>query len=561
MRVVVSHAACRWSVLLLVAACDCSGGEPVPDAFVVDAGRDSGTDAFVPEDVSVPRDTGTDAFMPPDVFVPPDTGRDTGTDAGTDAFVDPCADCVPESECETAMCVDGACVREPAADGTACGEFVMGESMGICSAGSCLMRGCGNGIVDGDEACDDGPLSEAYMMLEYACDAMCTSQINDVLRDPTGSEFDVQPARGGFAADADGYLALGYTVNFSEDADGEYIQRANPGGAFMGPPIRLPARTAGLDRPDLIVGLAGTEAAPGGWLLLYATGTDLVFRILQRDGTLGAEVDVATDGATSDETAAAFADGSFVLVWEDRTTVRAQRFGATGVPLAGPLRVPSSPSELGEEGPLSVATDGDDWVVSYKYQFTREVSTIEESELRVRYFRGNMGLGSSHTIVADGTRVFSTHPVGLTPPGRGREPVQAFVIRYWHGFSGPDFGLYQRTITDAGVSDEVLLDDTRGYQGIELVAREPSDGRTITTDAPSLFQFHIARMDRRGRGDVTSTEMLPGPELALFDSRRDAIRTTAEAAASPRGTWLYWEDHSHGTKAGELLLIPNVRAE
>lgn len=67
--------------------------------------------------------------------------------------------CVPRDVCDdSGACLDGGYLR----DGVAC-------SGGICVSGACERGGavCGNGVIEGDEACDDG--SESAM-----CDADCT---------------------------------------------------------------------------------------------------------------------------------------------------------------------------------------------------------------------------------------------------------------------------------------------------------------------------------------------------------------------------------------------------
>jgi cysteine-rich repeat protein len=58
-------------------------------------------------------------------------------------------DACASSECSVGTCDLGSCISQPLADGTEC-------STGVCRAGVCASPLCGNGDVDGDEACDDG---------------------------------------------------------------------------------------------------------------------------------------------------------------------------------------------------------------------------------------------------------------------------------------------------------------------------------------------------------------------------------------------------------------------
>jgi cysteine-rich repeat protein len=61
------------------------------------------------------------------------------------------ADCVigALAECYEPTCIDGACSVQPSPEGTPC-------STGLCAGGICVSSGCGNGMLDPGETCDDG---------------------------------------------------------------------------------------------------------------------------------------------------------------------------------------------------------------------------------------------------------------------------------------------------------------------------------------------------------------------------------------------------------------------
>lgn len=75
----------------------------------------------------------------------------------------------PSCDLETHACV----VSDPPADGSTCD--LEGEE-GVCRAGECVSAGCGNGLLEGDEVCDDGNDVE-----RDGCDNDCTlSCLEDV---------------------------------------------------------------------------------------------------------------------------------------------------------------------------------------------------------------------------------------------------------------------------------------------------------------------------------------------------------------------------------------------
>jgi cysteine-rich repeat protein len=86
------------------------------------------------------------------------------------------ADCmIVGLDCYEPTCVDGECGTVPSPDGTPC-------SAGQCSRGFCIPSGCGNGVLDSGETCDDGNM-------EYGdgCQPSCTPDCFD----DTGCSQDV----------------------------------------------------------------------------------------------------------------------------------------------------------------------------------------------------------------------------------------------------------------------------------------------------------------------------------------------------------------------------------
>ncbi len=123
--------------------------------------RDAGLDARSMDAASEPRpdvyvEPGVDAAL--DVFEPPtlDTGTDPSDGGRLDAgLADPCA---------------------AAADGEACGD----APRRICVGGRCVIAECGDGFVEGDEACEPSA--------DPACNAFtCQWQCNDALQCETGT--------------------------------------------------------------------------------------------------------------------------------------------------------------------------------------------------------------------------------------------------------------------------------------------------------------------------------------------------------------------------------------
>ncbi|GAB4198873.1 MAG: hypothetical protein OHK0013_08510 [Sandaracinaceae bacterium] len=122
--------------------------------------------------------------------------RDEQCDDGNPLPDDGCEpDCTPSGGCETDdecpdtgdSCADyfcegdsGECRVEIAPDGTRCSSSIVDS--GTCDTGLCLAAGCGDGVLDPSEQCDDGNL-----VAGDGCSAFCKAECSidaDCIQDP-----------------------------------------------------------------------------------------------------------------------------------------------------------------------------------------------------------------------------------------------------------------------------------------------------------------------------------------------------------------------------------------
>ncbi len=338
------------------------------------------------------------------------------------------------------------------------------------------------------------------------------------------------------------------------------MQLANPGGAFLGPPIRVGDSVPGVLG---LVSPSGAEDGPGWLLFRYdRLTTFIMIRHLARDGTLGPERRLG-DQTTREVRISidAMADGGFVAAWEQavggRDTVRARRFDASLAPMGPSLLVPTV-EDRGENWP-AVAGDGDDWIVVFEKEMRREVVTRAVEEMRIRRYRGITPLGPPTTI-GDAVEITRWFVSGLTPMNSAA-PVGGFSLRFMMDTPEGDFALHERIVTATDITDPTPIYTDAGYLDIQLVPRAPADGRTITTDTPSLFQFSLAAYpDESVRfGAYRSTEPLPMRESMLLDAVLFNVRRSFSVGESPRGTWVLWEAlRSHPSPSISLFLMPHV---
>ncbi len=179
---------CAWglcALLLGVVACDDSLNERPLDAARRDSGIDAkadlgkSNDSFIDECVGkqdgVACGVGGTLICLAEQCVSSSCGdgyinkaADEECEDGNEVDGDGCTqcrlDCKSDSDCDDGESCNGseACDTSshvclpaaPAADGTAC--QLSGGAEGACNGGVCVKAGCGNGVKDGSEQCDDG---------------------------------------------------------------------------------------------------------------------------------------------------------------------------------------------------------------------------------------------------------------------------------------------------------------------------------------------------------------------------------------------------------------------
>jgi cysteine-rich repeat protein len=506
------------------------------DAFV--APEDAGTDAFVPEDSGA--DAGVDAFVP-DAFVPePDGGP-------------PC-ECVATSECESAACVDGVCVRGPVSDGAECGELVMGMPSGVCVEGACRLRGCGDGFVEpgptGDdptapprEACDDGNLVD-----DDACSSVC--EPNAVVVD-VSEAGDWSPELGtgqprSVAVDGAGRVLVVYQRRTSGTLGPVLGQRFDAGGVRVGEPLMLGAARV---FPS-VVGLPS-----GGWVVAYDGIQDFltvaVFRHVAVDGSMGPirRAGVGTERDEWDARVGPHGDG-FIVTFKRETMFEqrlfARRFSAAGTPLEAELLV----HVAADVRHANVATEGegDDrrWIVVWQDDFT-------SPRAMARRYRESTALDATAFEIASSARepyVVSGLAPGATPstePGRVRWLVATHdgTVAV-HPITAGARDTFPSTIT--------FPPPARGEDGRVTLA--PRSGAVDASAPPLLVAYlsEIGTVQRRAR--VAATVALPVDELLRLDDALMNARAGVALAPSARGTWLAWAESGIGTPI-RLFLLPN----
>ncbi|MFT5353272.1 MAG: cysteine-rich repeat protein [Polyangiales bacterium] len=319
-----------------------------PDAGLTDVAIDT------PRDTSQP-DASTDANVP-DVTdagpIPIDTGPDTNpTDAGPDTpdtfDAGPTCDCPTDTECATFTCEAGACLETQSTFGTFCGESPMGFPSGICNAGACTPRTCGDGFVEPGPGAADGPAAEACddgnAITGDACSDTCTTDNITVFSDPFNfddpfdipASVDIRSQRRSVGVDDEGAVLFVWRAadGTTPDSGGEpvdrlLIQRHDAAGVPLdAEPVELIRGFANFDAD--VLGL------PSGWVVAYSNGTRIVHRRIAQDGTLSSAVPISS-GVIRTETRPRLAridvvtggvrSPGFVALWQDSPDLYARRF-------------------------------------------------------------------------------------------------------------------------------------------------------------------------------------------------------------------------------------------
>ena len=528
--------------LALLSGCGLSRERNRRDDGGIDAAiptDDAGLDAFVPDDSGLDA---VDAFLP-DTFLP-----DTSPDGGP-----PC-ECEATNECESAACVDGVCVRGPVTDGAECGELVMGSPSGVCVAGACATRGCGDGFVepgpsDADpsaparESCDDGNLAEGD-----ACSPTCEPAplVVDVSESGSWSpELGTGQPRS-VGVDGAGRVLVVYQRRTSGTLGPVLGQRFDAGGVRVGEPLMLGAARV---FPS-VVGLPS-----GGWVVTYDGVEDFltvaVFRRVSPDGSVGPirRAGVGTELDERDARVGPHGDG-FIVTFRRETMFEqrlfARRFSAAGAPLEAELAVHTA----ADVRHANVATEGEgedrQWLVVWQDDFTaprvmarryREATALDVAAFEIAasarepYVASARAPGAPITLDEDRVRwLVATHDgtVAIHPVTAGAPATFPPTIV----FPAPPSGSDDR---------------------VTLAARV---GGPDTSAPPALVAYlsEIGTVQRRAR--VATTTALPVDELMTLDEALAMAEVGVALAPAARGTWLAWAESGIGSPI-RLFLLPN----
>lgn len=511
-----------------LAGCSCGGGDGAPfdaglaDVVEIDAPM---LDAMLQPDAN---EAGVDAGVDAAIDAGADTGVDAGVDASADATLDapmdaadPCATCLPTADCETAQCVNGACVRDVADDLSACAtDNDAGDSM-WCVSGACVAATCGDGIVAPDEACDDHNDVDGD-----ACSNQCLWQSHTVYAGgPYGADL-----VGGSAVAVDGQGTL-VTVWYEHDtSDGPIEVRARrmlPSGevvdatwlAFNSSYTAAPA--------PVVVGLSG-----GGFAIALVMSGELYVRTVSATGVLGMLRKVADTLTVTGSTIAAVGTG-FVVAWSKGGNLYAQRYSATGVTSGSRITVNTSVGSMlyNSHGPATIASQGDDWIIVW-VRNQMPGNPVERS-VYGRRFSGGTALDASEQLysVYDKT--------ALTPVVIPR--VNGWLVAYAQGTDDPSGEIYTRAVSDTGVlSDPVLESNADSGTAVN----ESLPVLCAYGDDDYLLAWHL-RVNQLNAHAIVGSEKLgvtPVAELAQLNTgiEQSGWIDGLSCATGPAGVWATW---------------------
>jgi cysteine-rich repeat protein len=272
--------------------------------------------------------------------------------------------------------------------------------MEVCVAGMCVMRGCGNGLVEVGEECDDGNLLE-----DDACTASCSSVPVIVAADRSG-DVRLTPTRGGRTVAADGAGRLLFVWNEEGFAGGHTLmaQRASRGGVLEGAAVELASTGLRLEPLPVVAGLAG-----GGWVIAYRGSpgltTEILVRVVHPDGSLGTmrrAHETAADATGYSEPAIAPVGDGVVVGWTvlwspsapSPADVRARRFGPSLLPLGPELAVATSTRDRQEA--MAIASHESRWMAVY---IDRRIASGATVQLFARRFDSDTPLDGAQFAV------------------------------------------------------------------------------------------------------------------------------------------------------------------
>lgn len=484
---------------IILAGCEC-GGEPL-------ASSDGGVDAPPAVDAQV----ALDAPEPDDAAA---SLEDAAVDAGIDAPAFSCSTCAPAGDCETLRCA-GSCDYDVVEDGVGCGTD------GVCVAGLCAARGCGDGLRElgpdpAREGCDDGNAIDSDLCA--SCAPVYYPLVSVVDREDT--------TYGPHAVELDGRghaLALFTTITSGASL---HAQRFDARAAPEGTPLDL---GAGPTAPGAMV--VGLEA---GWAVVTSS-TSTTIRIVAPDGTVGPARSAAlgSTGALRDTTLAVLSTGEMLAGWSDITSSTANRvylrwLGADAVPAEAPVLA----SPTGAVAPAIARSGADVLLVTWT-----DLPAAASPRLVGRR------MARSGWIDPEPFELFASRPtsVALAPSASG----------WWVAFvsnaldSAGD--VYVHAVAHAGAPVTGTATRVTGTDGSSRAELAPSiasagDGWIVGWEVGYPRQVELAL----GAGAAV------GPELATLSPLLVAANQRGVSLArSERGTWVLWSD----SRLGELAAI------
>jgi cysteine-rich repeat protein len=486
--------------------------------------------------MSVPADSGLRREDAGRVVPRPDSGLialDAGIVVPADAGADGGCVCPPVPPCMAGTCGgDGACVLAALADGTACGEL----SELVCVSGLCVMPGCGNGLREGAELCDDGNLLDGD-----ACSSTC-EPLAAVIRSVEDPDWEIASDAGGHRVASDLLGRLLFTwVEQDIEGDAKLMgQRANRGGAAEGEALDLAPMTSTLE--STVCGIGESE----GWATAWAAPVGIDLRIVAPDGTLAftRRASEAFPGAISyGEPMLAELRSGFVLVWtafsnpaaRSPADVLARVFDSSGSPVGGEITIATMTRDI-QDHP-SVAANGDQWMVAW---VDRRILLGSVDRVFARRFEGTTALDGGQFEVS----IEEAGPPAVAVVGPGSFGVA------WTS----DADIYYRVV-DAG--------ETVSMGDIEQLTMTP--GREADLTAANVGGSDVLVAFNTATGSSGGFAMPMGTLVAsrVMEALPMRLRTSdGQAAVSPvrGGAWMTWVDSESTTRGDFLTMFVPSRA-
>lgn len=459
-------------------------------------------------------------------------------DAGLASDTGVACECVPESECESAACVDGVCVRGPVGDGAECGELVMGMPSGVCIDGACRARGCGDGFgepgpTDADptapprESCDDGNFSD-----DDLCSSACESKLLELEVAAEGvrrSQIDMGRPNRMVGVDGRGVALVAYHVR--DVARGPlYGQRFDAAGVPIGERVTLLATSPPYAQ---VVGL------PEGWLVLFGRDVEagLAYRRIGTSGSVGAPVVFAEEPAypAPDRVHGVATAQHTILAYSraDVPQVVIKRYSPTGT-LLNTFRLGGIPDS--QQPSLAAHPDGH-WAVTYLYG-----SLAEPTHRVMRFFEGT-SLDSDTFALAPSIGPGHSNITALrTPSG-----AAAYAVLF------PDAGSLRVATLRPGETTATYSEPFRA-----LPATDRAQWGTIvsldggTDEEPAYLVAWLQGRHSYFLSSVPTRE----PESTALRAHLATARTGLSLVEGPRGYLFTWGDIDVSISPLRLFLLP-----